>query len=248
MTTLHTTETRQIHYTAPDGAALVGYFAYPRDVALPVAGVVVCPEWWGVTEHPKDRALKLAEAGYAALAIDLYGDARVTDQVPIASGWMMELLHDQNALIARANAGLEVLAAQPEVDGTRLAVIGFCFGGKVALDMARAGLDVKAAVSFHGNLSPKSAAQAGVVKAEVQVHHGAADTMVPMVAVDSFKAEMDAAGVSYSVTIYPDAKHGFTNPAADARALANGVDLGYNEAADIASNEAMLSLLARVLG
>lgn len=239
--------TRDVCYTAPDGTVLIGYFAYPADATNPVAGVVVCPEWWGVTPHPKNRAEQLAKDGYAALAIDLYGDARVTDQVSQASAWMMDVLKDQNVMIARAKAGLDALAAQPEVDASRLAVIGFCFGGKVALDMAREGLGLKAAVSFHGNLSPKAPAQAGKVTAEVQVNHGQQDSMVSLDAVEGFKQEMDAAGINYTVNIYPDAKHGFTNPVADERARANGVDLGYNQQADEQSNAAMLGLLQRAL-
>lgn len=239
--------TREVHYSAPDGTALIGYFAYPLDASQPVAGVVVCPEWWGVTPHPKNRAEQLARDGYAALAIDMYGDARVTDQVSQASAWMNEVLQDQNILIARAKAGLEALAAQPEVDASRLAVIGFCFGGKVALDMAREGLGLKAAVSFHGILSPKAPAQAGKVTAEVQVNHGEQDSMVSLQAVEGFKQEMQAAGVNYVVNIYPNAKHGFTNPVADERAKANGVDLGYNQQADEQSNTAMLQLFARTL-
>lgn len=239
--------TREVRYSAPDGTTLIGYFAYPANAGQPVAGVVVCPEWWGVTPHPKNRAEQLAKYGYAALAIDMYGDAKVTDQVSQASAWMMDVLEDQNVMIARAKAGLDALAAQPEVDASRLAVIGFCFGGKVALDMAREGLGLKAAVSFHGNLSPKAAAQAGKVTAEVQVNHGEQDSMVSLDAVADFKQEMDAAGVTYAVNIYPNAKHGFTNPVADERAKANGVDLGYNQQADEQSNIAMLKLLERTL-
>ena len=239
--------TREVRYTAPDGTALIGHFAWPADAVQPVAGVVVCPEWWGVTPHPKNRAEQLAKDGYAALAIDLYGDAKVTDQVSQASAWMMDVLKDQNVMLARAKAGLDSLAAQPEVDASRLAVIGFCFGGKVALDMAREGLGLKAAVSFHGNLSPKAPAQAGRVTAQVQVNHGEQDSMVTLDAVEGFKQEMDAAGVSYTVNIYPNAKHGFTNPVADERAKANGVDLGYNQQADEQSNTAMLDLLQRAL-
>lgn len=243
----HPIQTRQIHYTALDGTALIGYFAYPTDLESPVAGVVVCPEWWGVTEHPKNRADALAKEGYAALAIDLYGDAKVTDEVPVANQWMSEALADQDALLNRAKAGLHALADQPEVDANRLAVIGFCFGGKVALDMARAGLDLKAAVSFHGNLSPKSPAQAGQISAEVLVNHGEIDTMVTMDAVESFKQEMDQAGATYKIYVYKDAKHGFTNPLADERAKKYGVDLGYNAAADEQSNQATLNLLERAL-
>lgn len=239
-------QVRQINYHAADGTALIGHFAYP-ETELPVAGMVVCPEWWGVTEHPKNRAEALAKQGYAALAIDLYGDAKVTDEVPVANQWMSEALADQDALLNRAKAGLNILAEQPEVDAERLAVIGFCFGGKVALDMARAGLGLKAAVSFHGNLSPKEAAQPNRITAEILVNHGELDSMVTLENVESFKQEMHQADAHYQVNIYPDAKHGFTNPLADERAKRYGVDLGYNAQADEQSNQAMLALFERTL-
>ncbi|RYZ86632.1 MAG: dienelactone hydrolase family protein, partial [Moraxellaceae bacterium] len=141
----------------------------------------------------------------------------------------------------------DILAAQPDVDENRLAAIGFCFGGKIALDMARAGFDLKAVVSFHGNLSPKAPAQPGQIKAEILIQHGQADSMVSMHDLASFKQEMDAAQACYQVDVYPDAKHAFTNPLADERARNNGIDLAYNETADQQSNQAMLDLFKRVL-
>ena len=237
---------RQLHYTAPDGTTLRGHFAIPKEVKAPLAGIVVCPEWWGLTEYPKNRAEQLAALGYAALAIDVYGEGKVTNQASQANQWMSDLLADQDLLLARAKAGLDILAAQPDVDENRLAAIGFCFGGKIALDMARAGFDLKGVVSFHGNLSPKAPAQPGQIKAEILIQHGQADSMVSMHDLASFKQEMDAAQVPYQVDVYPDAKHAITNPLADERARNNGIDLGYNEAADQQSNQAMLTFFKRI--
>ena len=238
---------REFRYTSAEGTPLVGHLALPTNVKGTIAGVVVCPEWWGLTEYPKQRAEELAAQGYAALAIDVYGEGKVTDQASQANEWMSALLSNQNLLMQRAKAGLDALAEQPEVDQDKLAAIGFCFGGKIALDMAREGFDLKGVASFHGTLTPKSPAQNGKVLAELLIQHGEADTMVTLDDLEAFRKEMDAAQVRYHVDVYAGAKHGFTNPVADERARANGVDLGFNAQAAQQSSQAMLQFLGRVL-
>ena len=238
-------KTREITYTAADGSTLIGYFAAPESVE-PVAGIIVAPEWWGRTEYTEQRARELAEHGFAALAIDMYGDKKVTSTASQASEWMMQTFQE-NTIVDRANAGLATLAAQPEVDATRLAAIGFCYGGKVILDLARSGADLKAVVTFHANLSTQQAAQQDTFKAEVLVLHGELDSMVSLADVESFKQEMNNAHVTAEVIVLKDAKHGFSNPLADERAKANNVDLGYNAEAEKKGLEAMYSLLDRAL-
>ncbi len=240
-------KTREIQYQAKDGTTLVGYFAAPES-SEPVAGVIVAPEWWGRTDYTVERARELAEHGYAAFAIDMYGDKKVTDQVPQASEWMMQTFQDPNTVVDRAQAGLDVLAAQPEVDATDLAAIGFCYGGKVVLDLARSGAPVKAVASFHGNLTPKAPAEKGKIQAEILVLHGELDSMVTLENVASFKKEMDDAEVKYEVIILKDAKHGFSNPLADEKAKANGIDLGYNKVAEETALSAMYALFKRTIG
>ena len=136
---------------------------------------------------------------------------------------------------------------QPEVDATRLAAIGFCYGGKVVLDLARSGAALKAVATFHATLTPKAPAELGKVKAEILVLHGELDSMVTLDDVANFKEEMFAAQVPHEVIIFEDAKHGFSNPLADERAKANSVDLGYNAEAEEKSLAAMYELLARQL-
>ena len=238
-------KTREITYTAADGSTLIGYFAAPESVE-PVAGIIVAPEWWGRTEYTEQRARELAEHGFAALAIDMYGDKKVTSIASQASEWMMQTFQE-NTIVDRAKAGLATLAAQPEVDATRLAAIGFCYGGKVILDLARSGADLKAVVTFHANLSAQQAAQQHTFKAEVLVLHGELDSMVSLADVESFKQEMNNAHVTAEVIVLKDAKHGFSNPLADERAKANNVDLGYNAEAEKKGLEAMYSLLDRAL-
>ncbi|WP_286833428.1 MULTISPECIES: dienelactone hydrolase family protein [Acinetobacter] len=239
-------KTREIQYTAQDGSQLIGYFAAPES-DTPVPGVIVAPEWWGRNDYTEQRARELAEHGYAALAIDMYGDKKVTTASNQAYEWMMQTFEDPDTIVNRATAALNTLAAQDEVDADKLAAIGFCYGGKVVLDLARSNASLQAVVTFHANLSPKAPAQEGQVQAEILVLHGEQDSMVSLDDVESFRKEMQAANVKYDVIIFKDAKHGFSNPLADERAKANGVDLGYNAEAEKQSLEAMYALLARRL-
>ncbi len=125
-------QTREIQYNAADGQRLVGYFAAPSS-QTPHAGIIVAPEWWGRNEYTEQRARELAEHGYAALAIDMYGDKNVTTDAKQAYEWMMQTFRCRHHR-DRAQAGLDTLAAQPEVNPTQLAAIGFCYGGKVVFD------------------------------------------------------------------------------------------------------------------
>ncbi|GAB01359.1 dienelactone hydrolase [Acinetobacter venetianus] len=238
--------TREIEYTAPDGQRLIGYFATPT-TDQPVAGVIVAPEWWGRNEYTEQRARELAEHGFAALAIDMYGDKRVTTEVPQASAWMNQTFEQADTIVNRAQAGLATLAAQPEVNTEKLAAIGFCYGGKVVLDLARSGADIKAVVTFHAVLAASAPAEKGKVKAEILVLHGELDSMVTLDNVASFRQEMHDADVDHEVVIFEDAKHGFSNPLADERAKANNVDLGYNAEAEHQGLEAMYELLDKHL-
>ena len=237
-------QTREIQYNAADGQRLVGYFAAPSS-QTPHAGIIVAPEWWGRNEYTEQRARELAEHGYAALAIDMYGDKNVTTDAKQAYEWMMQTFADADTIVNRAKAGLDTLAAQPEVNADQLAAIGFCYGGKVVLDLARSGAPLKAVATFHATLAPKAPAVEGQIQGEILVLHGELDSMVTLDDVASFREEMHAAKVDHEVIIFEDAKHGFSNPLADERAKANGVDLGYNPEAERQGLDAMYDLLER---
>ncbi|MBB4808687.1 dienelactone hydrolase [Acinetobacter johnsonii] len=239
-------QTREIQYNAADGQRLVGYFAAPSS-QTPHAGIIVAPEWWGRNEYTEQRARELAEHGYAALAIDMYGDKNITTDAKQAYEWMMQTFADVDTIVNRAQAGLDTLAAQPEVNPTQLAAIGFCYGGKVVLDLARSGAPLKAVATFHATLAPKAPAVEGQIQGEILVLHGELDSMVTLDDVASFREEMHAAKVDHEVIIFEDAKHGFSNPLADERAKANGVDLGYNPEAERQGLDAMYDLLERNL-
>ncbi len=239
-------KTREIQYQAKDGTTLIGYFAAPESIT-PIAGVLVSPEWWGRNEYTEQRARELAEHGFAAFAIDMYGDKKVTTASSEAYEWMMQTFQHADTIVDRSSAALATLAAQPGVDANRLAAIGFCYGGKVALDLARSGADLKSVVTFHANLSAQNVAQQGKFKAEVLVLHGELDSMVSLDDVEAFKLELSNANVKGQVIVLKDAKHGFSNPEADERAKANGVDLGYNAEAEKEGLAAMYTLLDRTL-
>ncbi|BAN48327.1 dienelactone hydrolase family protein [Metapseudomonas resinovorans] len=246
-------KTQEISYKGPDGTALVGYYAYDDAIAGKRPGVVVVHEWWGLNDYAKRRARDLAALGYSALAIDMYGEGKNTEHPADAQAFMQAALASAPAAKARFLAGLDLLKAQPQTDPDKLAAIGYCFGGKVVLDMARDGVPLAAVASFHGVLAATTAAKPGAVKAKVLVEHGERDTLVPMASVTTFKEEFDNAGADYRVVIQPKAKHSFTNPDADRLSHAGhgsekGPDLGYSQVADENSWADMQALFKEVFG
>jgi dienelactone hydrolase len=235
-------KTREVQYRQGD-TVLRGFVAW--DDALPGKrpGVLVVHEWWGLDEHARAQTRRLAEAGYVGFALDLYGQGKVATHPQEAQTFVAEATKDPAVLAARFNAALEQLKRDPHVDPTRIAAIGYCFGGAVVLDMARAGADLAAVVTFHGALATRTPAQPGKIKARVLVLTGGADTFVPPEQVEGFKREMQAAGAHVEVVSYPGAKHGFTNPDAAKHGMPQ---LAYNAEADRQSWAAMLKLFHEV--
>ncbi len=232
-----------------DNVELISYVALPDNASndTPVSGILVAPEWWGVVEHPKSVTERLAQAGFAAVAMDIYGEGKLTTDAAQANMWMEQVLADQDALMARCQLILNDFSDQMAVDSDNLGAIGFCFGGKIVLDMAREGMPLKAVATFHGNPSPKQPADSKFT-AKVLVAHGRDDSMVSMEAIEGLKIELDAADVDYTIDVYEGAKHGFTNPQADERAAKNNVDLGYNDTAAKQSWDNMLTFMQDNLG
>ena len=224
-------QTREIPYTAADGTEMIGYYAYDDAIEGKRPGVVVVHEWWGLNDYAKSRARDLAELGYSALAIDMYGEGKHTEHPKDAMSFKKAALSDAEAAKGRFNAGLELLKQQAQTDTDKLAAVGYCFGGKVVLDMARQGAPLDGVVSFHGALATQTRATPGSVKARVLVEHGAADSMVSADDVAALSAEMVKAGADYQLVSLPGAKHGFTNPGAD-KFQEQGVDVAYNQTAD----------------
>jgi len=235
-------KTRELEYRQGE-TVLQGFIAWDDAVRGKRPGVLVVHEWWGHNVHARHQARRLAEAGYIGFALDMFGKGKVATHPQDAQAFVNEVTKDPAVLAARFNAALEQLKRDPHVDTTRLAAIGYCFGGAVVLDMARAGAPLAAVVTFHGALATKAPAQPGKVKARVLVLTGGADPFVPPEQVEAFKREMQAAGVRVEVISYPGAKHGFTNPDAGQYGMAQ---LAYDAEADRQSWAAMLKLFKEV--
>ncbi|MDH3451945.1 MAG: dienelactone hydrolase family protein [Gammaproteobacteria bacterium] len=238
-------QTETVLYSA-NGTNLRGHFAYDDSVEGERPGVIVVHEWWGLNEYIQSRAQQLAALGYCALAIDMFGDGSTADNPDDAGARMNAVLNDMQAGTARLKAGFETLHDHARVDGSRIAAVGYCFGGAMVLHMARIGMPLKAVVSFHGALGSFHKPAAGEVQAKVLVCHGAADEFVPQSDIDNFKAEMDAAGAKHEFIAYEGALHGFTSKAADENGKKYGLPLAYNEAADQGSWQAMQALFKEV--
>src|SRR3990167_507826 len=210
-----------------------GYTAYDDSIEGKRPGILVVHEWWGHNEHARTRAEMLAQLGYVALAVDMYGDGKTASHPDTAGAFAGEVVQNMQGLgKERFIAALEQLKNHPMTDPGKIAAIGYCFGGGTVLHMARYGLDLDGVVSFHGSLATETPAQPGQVKARVLVCNGAADTMVTAEQIAAFELEMKAAGVDYRLINYEGATHSFTNPAADALGEKFGMPIAYNAAAD----------------
>ncbi len=235
-------QTRAVDYSAGD-TPLKGFVAWDAAVEGKRPGVIVVHEWWGHNEHANEQARRLANAGYVGFALDMYGDGRNTTHPDTAGTFMQAAMSDMDVMVARFQAALAQLKADPNVDTTRIAAIGYCFGGAVVLGMAQSGMDLAAVASFHGAMPPEATVAPGSVKARMLVLAGGADPMVPMSAVDAFATRLRAAGANVEVVNYPEAMHGFTNP----QAASFGMDaLKYDAAVDQESWAAMLKLFGEV--
>jgi dienelactone hydrolase len=234
---------KEVSYSA-NGTTLKGYIAYDDAVKGKRPGILVIHEWWGHNEYARRRARMFAEQGYTALALDMYGDGKQAHHPDDAGKFASEV--SKNAVLAKArfDAAYNLLSREETVDAGKIAAVGYCFGGSVALNMARMGEPLKAVVSFHGGLGTDHPAEVGKIKARIASFTGEDDPMIPATQVAAFRQEMDKAGVSYKVVTYPGAKHAFTNPDADKYGQEFKLPLAYNAAADKASWEEGLAFLA----
>ena len=214
------------------GTSFKGYIAYDDAISGKRPGILVVHEWWGHNEYARKRARMLAELGYLALAVDMYGDGKTADHPKDAGAFASAVGSNPELARARFEAAMKYLQERRTLEPGQVAAIGYCFGGGIVLNMARAGLPLKGVASFHGSLAGSTPAEPGKIKARIAVFTGAEDPMVPPAQVDAFKAEMDHAGAKYSVVSYPGVKHSFTNPDADGYAQKFGLPLGYDAHAD----------------
>ncbi len=237
-----------IHYADGD-TALQGYLAAPSAVrdGDKMPAVIIVHEWWGLGEHVKNVADKLAEQGYVAFALDMYGGGKFATESAEAKEWSGEIKGDPALAKRRFLAARDHLLGPISddlpysIDPDRLASIGFCFGGTVSLEMARAGVDLAGVVSFHGGLKSAIPAEDRDIKAKILVCHGADDPHVPAEEVAAFQQEMRDAEADWQFIAYGNAVHSFTNPAADSESAR------YEERAAKRSFQAMLDFFEEVL-
>jgi dienelactone hydrolase len=228
-------KTQDIEYS--DGTVnMRGFLAYDDTVRDKRPGILVAPEAWGLGEHAMQRARMLAELGYVAFAVDTYGDRRQFTSMQEVMTVVGELMSNPAKMRGRARSALATLAAQTQVDSHRLGAIGFCMGGTIALELARAGEALAAVVSFHGGLDTAAPATANGIRARVLVCTGAEDPMIPAEKVVAFEEEMRKANADWQVITYGHTVHSFTNPAADG-SMNPGVK--YNKLSDQRSWAAM---------
>ena len=234
------------------GVKLAGYLAYDDtkvSAAKPAPGVLVVPEWWGLTDYAKGRADQLAKLGYVAFAADMYG-AGVTTTEAKKAGELAGPFYGQPLMAERAQAGLDQLVATGLVAANRVAAIGYCFGGSTVQALAYSGAPLAGIVSFHGSLIPVPAEAAVKTKAKILICHGAVDPFIKPEELAAFTAAMNSGKFDYQFISYAGAIHAFTNHGADQLAVANGLTggIGYNAAADRRSWAHMRTFLTEVLG
>jgi dienelactone hydrolase len=231
-------KTKMIDYSQGD-TALQGFLAWDDAAEGKRPGVLVIHEAWGENQHARDQAVRLAKAGYVGFALDMYGKGKVTTPLEDAKALMTEASKDSAVIRARFEAARKLLEAEPQVDPKRIGAVGYCFGGNVALNVARAGENLTAVATFHAAVPSADQPVSGKVKARILINTGGADPLVPKSKVDAFVKGLKDAGANISVITYPNAKHSFTNPDA-AKA---GMDaLAYDADADRKSWDASMKM------
>lgn len=217
-----------------NGRTYNGYVTYDSSQKGERPAILVVHEWWGLTDYPRNRAKQLAGLGYIAMAVDMYGDGKTAEDPKTAQALATPYYKDPTLAKTILDAAIEKFKTFPEVDTSKMAAIGYCYGGYVVLNAAKLGADLKGVVSFHGDLSGVPVNKDSL-KAKVLVCHGQADQFVTPAQVAAFRKSMDSAGVDYTFKSYPDATHAFTNPGATAKGQKYNMPIKYNAAADSAS-------------
>lgn len=239
--------TRTVTY-AQDGTTLQGFIAYDDAVHGKRPGILVVHEWWGHNAYARSRARQLAELGYTALALDMYGNGKTAEHPKEAGEFAGAVAGNLPLAKARFEAALKTLKREPTVDAGHIAAIGYCFGGGIVLQMARLGEDLDGVVSFHGSLASDIHPQKGHVKAAVRVFQGADDPFVKPEDIETLKHDMKAAGVDFRFVSYPGVKHSFTNPDATELGKRFGLPLVYDAQADQDSWRQTQAFFKRIFG
>ncbi len=226
-----------------DSISMNGYIAYQENKEGKSPGVIVIHEWWGHNDYVRERADMLAELGYTAIAIDMYGDGKQADHPDDAGKFAMSVMGNLPSAKARFEAAMQTLQNHPSVDAEKIAAIGYCFGGSVALTMANSGADLDAVAAFHSGVQLPVPPNSDL-KAKVLVCNGADDPFVSAESVEAFKTAMDSIQADYKYIAYPGVVHSFTSKAADANGEKFNLPLKYDAEADQKSWEELKQLLS----
>lgn len=236
--------TKDVEYSQ-GGTPLRGFVAWDDAAGGKRPGVLVVHEWWGQNQHARDQAIRLARAGYVGFALDMYGNGKVAKHPEDAKAFVQEASRDPAVVRARFDAALAALKAQPQVDPSRIGVVGYCFGGGVALRMARAGEDLGAVAVFHAAIPSADGPAPKAIKPRILIATGGADPMVPVDRVQAFARALEEQGAKVKVIVYPGVKHSFTNPEANQAGMEG---LAYDSDADRRSWEAALAVFRDAFG
>lgn len=227
------------------GKTMKSYVAYDEKQTGKRPAIMVVPEWWGINDYTKARARMLAELGYIAIAVDMYGDGKIAAD-PKEAGQLATLFYQDFQLdVERIEAAINKLKEYPQTDSNKLAAIGYCFGGSMVLNAAKMGMDLKGVVSFHGGLATVPAT-AGTTKAAILVCHGAADKFISTEEIKAFRDNLDSMKVPYTFKTYEGATHAFSNPAATATGKKFNMPIEYNESADKQSWQDMKDFFKKI--
>lgn len=236
--------TEAVEYKDGD-TVLQGYLAYDTAVSGKRPGVLVVHQWKGLGPYEKKRAEMLAQMGYVAFAVDIYGKGIRPSDNKSAGVEAGKYKNNRALLRHRVGAGLDVLEKNPLADDSRIAAIGYCFGGTTVIELARSGAPIAGVVSFHGALDSPTPADGKNIKCKVLALHGADDPFVPAKDVAAFEEEMRSAKVDWQLVKYGGAVHSFTdwNAGSD-----NSAGMAYNEKADRRSWAAMQKFFKEIFG
>lgn len=230
-----------------DGDTLICYVAYNDSIKGKRPAVLVIPEWWGLNDYPRMRARMLAGLGYVAMAVDIYGDAKVADSPAAAMAYSKPFYMNPEKGKIRIDSAIARLKTFDVVDPANIGAIGYCFGGGVLLNTVRLGDELKGVVSFHGSLLG-TPARKDLLRTKILVCHGNADQFVTAKDVATFKKQMDSIGAAYTFIGYDSATHAFTNPGSTAVGQKFHMPIAYNAKADTASWDAMKTFFATLFG
>ena len=228
-----------------DSVNMIGYAAWDASKEGKRPVILVVPEWWGLNDYTKSRVKQLAELGYLAFGVDMYGNGLQADNPKLAGELAMPFYKDPAMAKGRFDAAMARALSYPQADAGKVAAIGYCFGGTQVLNMALLGDPLKGVVSFHGGLET-APVDKSLLKAEILICNGEADSFVPAAQIASFRKQLDSVGATYTFKNYPGATHAFTNPAATETGKKFDMPISYNAAADTASWNEMKGFFEKI--